>query len=90
MSSGAVNRRKVTDWFPANTPPVRPGVYEMFDLPYPFHYWDGAQWLDIAGVRVRDVTNRRIKSAAPMPKFVSYHLDSPWRGLAADPSKAGV
>ena len=64
------DKRKRTQWFPRNTPPVRPGVYEcgvrwtsamrqlvLWDL-----HWDGKGFL------------------VPMPMVVHS-----WRGLAAKP-----
>lgn len=80
-----MKKPKLTDWIPASTPPVRVGIYEMRDLAWPYHFWDGSQWLGIAAGRARELTKKRIKNAGPMPRFCSYYLTASWRGLASDP-----
>lgn len=83
MGAGAVKvAPAVTDWLAGDLHPVRKGVYsrqirgmgqERYSL------WNGRYWCAFAG-SVDDAAKEFISSA---------YQDSPWRGLAADPSKAG-
>lgn len=67
---------KYTDWFPPEIKPVHVGVYELEDLPYPFHYWDGARWFG-AGAR-----GEKIRLYAEQ---VDYGCRVRWRGLSEKP-----
>jgi len=67
--------KKMTDWFPSGTKPVRVGVY-MTQLceGAPFSKWDGKQWMD----------SEETVALANKTKYIGYQYKS-WRGLASDP-----
>lgn len=75
-----------TPWFPVSVKPVHVGVYELRGphgpLVFPFHYWDGKDWLHLADFHPKFITKARIKNAGPMGKHVAYITKSKWRGLA--------
>lgn len=83
---GAKSAPALTPWFSADTPPLRPGVYEMCGVLCPFHYWNGTAWMGIAGVHPHHLADQ-VATAPPMPKDITYHLHASWRGIA-DPSSA--
>lgn len=79
---------KVTEWFPAKVKPVRPGVYEVEGVTFPFHYWTGFYWLMAADTRPEGFQGVRPADREPMPS--GTYLDrNRWRGLATRPSKRG-
>ncbi len=70
---------KLTDWFPANIKPVRPGVYKtrfydgLRECVDGYTYWTGADW----AAQWNDVkTANRLRTAH---KAIQ---DKEWRGLA--------
>jgi hypothetical protein len=73
----------VTEWFSPAIKPVHKGAYKMEDLPYPFHYWNGAKWLELAEKSPLDFKKDAIKSA-PIARG-GYTDRQRWRGLASDP-----
>jgi hypothetical protein len=81
-------RGELTPWFPADAKPTRKGVYELQGLMYPYHYWSGRHWLHIADSSPSAFTKRAIKGLPPMAGHIDYIKNTPWRGLASDPSKA--
>lgn len=79
--------KKVTNWFPASVKPTIPGVYEMRDLPAPFHYWDGQHWLHIAGSTPSALSAEMLQGIGRMSDHTMYPKNREWRGLAFDPQK---
>lgn len=84
MSGGAVSAElAVTDWFDPKTQPVRQGAYQV--VPFNigevrYSHWNGKVWSYFA----RDLID--------LPKYKGdgdHGAHMKWRGLAADPSKAG-
>ncbi len=71
----------VTDWFPGDVKPVRPGVYEReFAGGRLFARWAAGQW------------NQGWNSIAMAEKEhrASINLSARWRGLSANPAQAGL
>lgn len=86
-----MNKQKLTDWFPADVKPARPGIYELaygnldVAMPMPFHYWTGSYWANGAGKTV-DECNERSRERMPTESWATYMKTAKWRGLAEDPS----
>lgn len=83
-------KRKFTDWFQPEVKPTIPGVYEIELVPYPFHYWDGKQWLVDVEQSPREFRNFDPAKSEPMPETVKYIKTFRWRGLAANPHKGPI
>ena len=84
MGAGAVKAAPaVTPWFNGSVKPVRAGVYERKLSCIPttcYWYFNGRHWC-FGGDP--DPSHAWSNSGA------AYNQDLPWRGLAADPAKAG-
>ena len=70
---------KLTPWFPASTPPVRPGVYQrnigLLSGKIVYSAWDGVRWMSNCGR-----PDNAAKSSYP-----SIYQSSPWwRGLTRE------
>jgi hypothetical protein len=78
---------KLTDWFPPEVKPPLVGVYELQGLPYPYHWWTGAQWSNPC--RTPDEVMDEIRETGPDPSGMGYATGCCWRGLAADPALEG-
>lgn len=79
---------KLTEWFPHDVKPARPGVYmrghrdffgSEYVFPYPYCYFDGDEWLGI-GLDPDD-TISSIDDRYVAPSFNG----ADWRGLAEKP-----
>jgi hypothetical protein len=70
----------LTPWFPAETKPVRVGVYKV-QHPFPvidaYAYWAGRRWT---------WTALTIDAAYRFRAFRTKEQNHRWRGLSADPS----
>ena len=69
---------KLTEWYPGDVKPYRPGVYERsygFTSNVGYAFFDGVDWF------LRSHT----KEDAITDKQKSRHKQLPWRGLAQDP-----
>lgn len=64
---------EVSEWMPAASPPIRPGVYERRFPGGPYTCWNGTTWNDDAA-SVDDAAVRRTPSR---------HQAVAWRGLSA-------
>lgn len=74
---------KLTDWFPHTVRPVHVGVYELEDLPYPFHFWTGEYWSG-AGKNYYDVDAQDSESSMTNNTDVkegAYPYGLRWRGV---------
>lgn len=71
----------LTDWYPADVNPVRPGVYEVDCGATVLWYslWDGEDWISIA------TTPERARWFGKYEQYFSTHSVQRWRGLASDP-----
>jgi hypothetical protein len=71
---------KFTPWFDGRTKPARKGVYERYlSSANRYSFWDGRKWA---------FSGSTIKAAqASRGNGDSCYQDTPWRGLASDPSK---
>lgn len=82
MGAGAVKAApELTDWYGGKQRPERVGVYERQTSRNTNTYsmWDGGCWLSYMPT----------PESAAKQHISSWRQTSPWRGLAADPSKAG-
>jgi hypothetical protein len=71
---------KLTEWFPGDVKPVRPGVYERefgggSPNGYGFSRWTGSRW----------AWRGRTPEEAAASKFLSQNERIRWRGLAEKP-----
>jgi len=79
-----MSKREVTEWYPADVAPVRPGPYEWCDASgepyeYPYHWWDGMQWIDAVAK-----TPQQCAYAVPRSVYDDSYTKSclrGWRGL---------
>lgn len=72
----AINKREMTPWFPASTPPERVGVYQVKSDAQIYSKWDGEQWTQM-GYSVESASKQKWGSAA------MYSTKEPafWRGF---------
>jgi hypothetical protein len=69
---------KKTRWFPAETKPVRPGIYETrFDAFHGYSFFNGEKWA---------VQRRSVAYAIDSSGNIEYsRQDKRWRGLVEQP-----
>ena len=72
----AVNKREMTPWFPASTPPERVGVYEVKGMVPMYSRWDGENWLHISTSLERASIQKWVSVAMYSTKESAF-----WRGF---------
>ena len=72
----AMNKREMTPWFPASTPPDRVGVYQVKGSIPMYTKWDGEHWLRVT-LSIERARNQRLSSIA----MYSNEDPSFWRGF---------
>jgi len=73
----------VTQWFEPTMRPCYSGIYELQGIPYPFLWWNGAEWNYPAETPKQCADAHRIKHDSLPHSFGSgYPARCKWRGLA--------
>ncbi len=87
-----MSARAVTPWFDPGAKPVRAGVYELSDVPYPFHYWCGKGWLRMAETRPSNFKAKEIRAEVISGDRLEsgYVTTVKWRGLASNPKRGAA
>ena len=83
---------KLTPWFPASTPPVRPGVYNRNmehasvpdnDAKLPYAYWTGKHWL-CSGKTPEKAAAVLTWNHPTWDYALSAYQNLPWRGFTTE------
>lgn len=80
-----MDKKKLTDWFPSEVLPARPGVYEIDREDChgrAFSHWDGERWGWATLERLRGGFQNAIDAAAEAQRTPYKRR---WRGLAVQP-----